>query len=355
MRLIFFACSKKACDKMQETKERWLAENPEDEIICVVKCKALGELSEKKSLSECTGEWFQRADGLVYFCAAGIAVRSIAPYLVHKSKDPAVVVFDETCRYGISLLSGHLGGANELTERLCSLNGAEPVITTASDREGKIAIDVFAAENGLYITDYSAAKDLEAALLAGEKIGFLEEGAKISLKGKLTEEFVCGEEASACRAGVLVSPFRYEKKPFPLTLQLVPKCVTVGIGCKRGMTKEQIKQAVQSRAAEAGIFSKAICQAASIDLKKEEPGILGFCEEEGLPFLTFSAQTLQEQKGEFTPSAFVCRVTGVDNVCERSAVAASGGKVLAAKRAYEGVTVAFAGQTARSVQKWGLI
>ena len=246
MRLIFFACSKKACDKMQETKERWLAENPEDEIICVVKCKALGELSEKKSLSECTGEWFQRADGLVYFCAVGIAVRSIAPYLVHKSKDPAVVVFDETCRYGISLLSGHLGGANELTERLCSLNGAEPVITTASDREGKIAIDVFAAENGLYITDYSAAKDLEAALLAGEKIGFLEEGAAISLKGKLTEEFVCGEEASACRAGVLVSPFRYEKKPFPLTLQLVPKCVTVGIGCKRGMTKEQIKQAVQS-------------------------------------------------------------------------------------------------------------
>ena len=152
-----------------------------------------------------------------------------------------------------------------------------------------------------------------------------------------------------------MSPFRYEKKPFPLTLQLVPKCVTVGIGCKRGMTKEQIKRAVQSRAAEAGIFSKAICQAASIDLKKEEPGILGFCEEERLPFLTFSAQTLQEQKGEFIPSAFVCRVTGVDNVCERSAVAASGGKVLAAKRAYEGVTVAFAGQTERSVQKWGLI
>lgn len=361
MTLVFFACSLKAYELMRRTREKWLAECPEDTVACIVKCRALGELSEKRSLSECTGEWFDKADGLVFFCAAGIAVRSIAPYVVHKASDPAVVVMDETGRYGISLLSGHVGGANALTERLCGLMGAEPVITTASDREGRFSVDLFALKNRLAVTDWSAAKELEARLLAGEKIGFavdeairaaewLGTAAELRTRLDLPEEVAVGGEAGGCQAGILVSCRRQERPPFPFTLQLTPQIVALGIGCRKGVSEEQIRTAVENCLRETGILRAAVYTAASIDLKKEEPGLLDFCRhffagEAGrreLPLVTFSAEQLNAQPGGFTPSAFVLRTTGVDNVCERSAAAASGGRLLFRKKAYGGVTVALA-------------
>lgn len=368
MTLVFFACSLKAHELMCRMRERWLSEYPADTVVCIAKCGALGELSEKRSLSECVGEWFEKADGLVFFCAAGIAVRSIAPYIVHKASDPAVAVMDETGRYGVSLLSGHAGGANALTERLCRLAGAEPVITTASDREGKFSVDLFALKNGLAVTDWNAAKELQARLLAGEKIGLVAEAeewresaaersdaaAGLRTRLGLPEDVVTGVEAKDCQAGLLVSFRRKERLPFPLTLQLAPKVVALGIGCRRGASAEQIRLAAENCLAEAGILRAAVYTAASIDLKKEEPGLPEFCRHffagepgrEELPLVTFPAERLNAQPGEFTPSGFVLRTTGTDNVCERSAAAASGGKLLFRKKAYGGVTVALAARSA---------
>ena len=101
--------------------------------------------------------------------AAGIAVRLIAPWVQDKLKDPAVLVIDEQGRYAIPILSGHVGGCNELAEAAAQILGAEPVITTATDLRQAFAVDVFATENELVISDRELAKQISAAELRGEK------------------------------------------------------------------------------------------------------------------------------------------------------------------------------------------
>lgn len=362
MKMLLVACSLRGYELLERIREGWRRENPGDELITLVKCKALPELSEEKSLTLCVGEWFEGADAIVFLCAAGIAVRCIAPYLVHKAKDPAVVVLDELGAYCIPILSGHAGGANELAERLGRLTGAAPVITTASDREGKPAVDMFAKKNGLFFSDWQAARDLEARLLAGERIGLLaSEDLRLSASMPLPEEFAAGEEAGTCAGGMYVTvrdlDDRREEIPFSLTLRLYPRAVALGIGCRRGVTREQIERAAEACLKSVKVSKKAIYTAATIDLKKDEPGLLAFCREfgaesgmengGGLPLAVFSAEELKKQRGSFTESAFVCKVTGVDNVCERSAVAAvcAGGqtaKLLCRKFILDGVTVALA-------------
>lgn len=153
---------------------RFQADGDETEGTVSSSCAgAAGELSVlKEPLKEWTKRQFQQADGILFIGAAGIAVRACAPFVQDKTKDPAVVVIDETGRYAVSLLSGHLGGANELAVRAAAVIGAEPVITTATDRNGLFAPDVFAKKNELAIENMVLAKEAAAALLRGEKLGF---------------------------------------------------------------------------------------------------------------------------------------------------------------------------------------
>ena len=120
-----------------------------------------------------TGERFADSDGLIFIGAAGIAVRAIAPFLKDKKTDPAVVVMDDRGRFAISLLSGHLGGANTLAETAAEITGAVPVVTTATDNHGKLAPDIFAQKNNCQIGSFVTTKDMAAALLNGEEIGFV--------------------------------------------------------------------------------------------------------------------------------------------------------------------------------------
>ncbi|MBO5055353.1 MAG: cobalamin biosynthesis protein [Lachnospiraceae bacterium] len=392
MTIVMFACSIRACELMQELKQKIENENPETAVICKVKCSALKEQSEEKSLGELTGEWFAKADALLFICAAGIAVRSIAPVLHHKSVDPAVLVMDETAKFCISLLSGHAGGANELAERIAVLfkeKGTLPVITTATDREGKFAVDDFARRNRLFLTDWQLAKEISAGILQGEKTGILSEaviegncpeGLKIVGSGVFSEE---EEKEKDClkqkfRTGILISGKERKKQPFGKTLQLIPPVFYVGIGCKKNTSVKKIEEAVESCFQEEGLLLKGICCIASIDLKKQEKGILDYCKKRELPFITYSARELMETEGDFTASGFVKQVTGADNVCERSAVLAArlqgkkkaagqekgaAGQVcvpgfkedtegeavrlLVRKKSYDGVTIAVAEKTGR--------
>ena len=111
MRAGMIACSEAAYDLMILVRERWQQKHPEDELEYKVKCRALSSISMAETVTELTGSWFPDKDAILFFCASGIAVRSIAPFLRHKAKDPAILVIDETGRFCISLLSGHLGGA----------------------------------------------------------------------------------------------------------------------------------------------------------------------------------------------------------------------------------------------------
>ena len=125
-----------------------------------------------KPLKQVVKEAFQEKEAILFVGAAGIAVRLIAPWVQDKLKDPAVLVIDEQGRYAIPILSGHVGGCNELAEAAAQILGAEPVITTATDLRQAFAVDVFAAENELVISDRELAKQISAAELRGEKIGF---------------------------------------------------------------------------------------------------------------------------------------------------------------------------------------
>ena len=299
------------------------------------------------SLRDWTGRRFAQSDAIIFIGACGIAVRSIAPFVSSKKTDPAVVVIDEQGKFAISLLSGHIGGANELTEEINNLLHATPVITTATDINNKFAVDVFAKTNGCYISDMTMAKEISAALVNGNSVGFASDFPWV---GEIPKELQLLDEEDETKEkpemGIYVTN-SYLKHPFVHTLYLVPKIITLGVGCKKDTPAETVEKVVRKACDELLIPSVSMELVASIDLKKEEQGILEYCKERNLPFETYSAEQLKEVEGSFAESKFVEETTGVDNVCERSAILGSSkhgekSNLILRKYAEDGVTAALA-------------
>lgn len=287
---------------------------------------------------------FSQREGLVFVGAAGIAVRAIAPYLRHKTTDPAVVVVDEGGQFAIPILSGHLGGANDLARLLAQVTGGIPVITTATDSRGLFAVDTWAKAQGCQVLEPERIKTVSARLLAGETVRV---SCPWTIGGALPAGVALAASESDCDAAVTLAP----KNDSPL--HLVPQILVLGVGCRKGTAAEAIQEAFSTLLAQRGWAKDAFCKVCSIDLKKEEPGLVAFCQEVGLPFETYPAQALAQAVGDFTPSAFVAQVTGVDNVCERSAVLGSGGGVLLQKKTKgEGVTMAVAQKEFSPEWRW---
>lgn len=279
---------------------------------------------------------FSHAGLLIFVGATGIAVRTIAPFLKDKFTDPAVLVVDEKADYVIPILSGHVGGANEYAAYLAEHLSATAVITTATDLNGKFAVDVFAQKNQLIIQDRTWAKEISAAILRGEKIDFSCEG---KVMGKVPEELskisekISEKQESRNRISIGIHTCDH----------LIPKAVTLGIGCRKGKTTEEIEQFVLKQLEGQQIALESISCVASADRKKEEPGILAFCKKYKLDFQTFSPEQLKQVPGEFAASAFVKETIGVGNVCERAAVCGQKGEayhVILPKTAENGMTLA---------------
>ena len=283
------------------------------------------------SLADWTAQMWGERDALLFVGACGIAVRAIAPHVKDKFTDPAVVSVDEAGRFAIPLLSGHVGGANELALQLAALTGGQAAISTATDVNGLFAVDVWARERDMAITDRVLAKEVSAALLEGRSVGFASDFGHPCPQG-LTE--------NPAEIGVWVT-WKTGEGPFARTLRLAPKELILGIGCRKGTPRAAIEEAVS--AALAGYEPAAVERVATIDLKQNEPGLLAFCAAHDLPLSVYPAAELAAVEGSFTPSDFVKGVTGVDNVCERAAVRA-GGTILVPKQAKNGVTVAVAGR-----------
>lgn len=275
-------------------------------------------------------------DLIVFVGAVGIAVRAVAPYLAGKAFDPAVLVIDEAGRFVIPILSGHLGGANALAERLADGLGAQAVITTATDARAAFAVDTWAAAHDCVVVDPENIKYVSGALLRGETVGLRSD---FPVEGRLPAQVMLdGTPESGFCIG-----FDTEAASFAHTLHLVPQVVFLGVGCRKGTDEKTIEAAARVALDTAGVPWEAVRGIASIDVKQNEPGLLHFCETHGLSLTVFSAETLQSVSGDFTPSDFVARTVGVDNVCERAAVcAAAGGALRCRKRAQNGVTVALA-------------
>lgn len=280
------------------------------------------------------GPIFASAQAMIFVSSVGLAVREIAPHLKSKATDPAVLVLDELGQYVIPVLSGHIGGANELAKALAAALGAQAVITTATDINGRFSVDAWAARKGCAIASLPLAKAVSAAVLEGD-VPLLSDFPIVT---DLPQGIALGDGGPL---GVYVGV--YEKTPFERTLRLVPRVVHLGIGCRKGTDQETVRAAVDEALAAHGIDKRAIKCAASIDLKAEEAGLLAYCRSEGLPVRFYTADELRAVRGEFTPSEFVKTVTGVDNVCERAALL-NAETLLIKKTACDGVTVAAAAE-----------
>ena len=296
------------------------------------KYSEINQIQPFDSIKELVKNNFHNYDYWFFIGSLGIAVREIAPYIKHKTIDPAVITIDELAKFVISTLSGHIGGANEMTILLAEKLKSIPVITTATDINHKFSLDTYAAKNDMYISNLKTAKELSSQILEHD-IGIKSD---FDLIGNLPN----GLTKDNKKEGLYFS--YHNDEPFPLTLKLIPKVLNVGIGCKKGTNQEIIKNVLLKLFRDNNLNIHAIKRICSIDLKKEENGIIDLAKSLGVEYLTFTKEELMKQKGEYSYSEFVYQTTGVDCVCERSATIADNAKLIIKKYSLDKVTIAVA-------------
>lgn len=290
---------------------------------------------------------FQQGKAIVFICAAGIAVRKIAPYIRRKDIDSAVVVVDEKGTFSISLLSGHIGGANELAYRCAEYIGAQPVITTATDLHSKFAVDVFAVKNGLKITKLERIKEISSAVLKEDFVDIAYDERWIHMKERPPQlQFIDIESLKEDRLSIVISPYDTYAK-MQNVMHLIPPQILIGIGCKKNTPYEVLHRRLQSVLEQNRIDVRAIRAICSIDVKKDEEAIVTMSKKLKVPFYTFSKEELQRVQGQYSESDFVKKSVGVGNVCERSVIAGAknSSELIVKKDAEQGVTIAVAIET----------
>ncbi|MHB9941865.1 cobalamin biosynthesis protein CbiG [Clostridium sporogenes] len=334
---------------------------------------------------------FQDYDAIIFISSTGIAVRAIASFIQSKDKDPAVIVIDSVGRYVISLLSGHLGGANELTEKIAKTIGAEPIITTATDNLNIKAPDIVAKENNLVIEDLKKAKEIAALLVNGQKVAFIDEDGLIDFpKGYVhniedargivfvtnklyvdktflneNEQFISENESAYKKENLnskktVISKYAEENinpinKSVQLTikhedlekqsldnkciLKLVRKNIVLGIGCRKNYDDITMKENVMKVLKEENIDLRSINSIVSVEIKKDENAIKELSKFLGCPFITYSIKEIKKIEHKFKGSNFVRKTIGVGSVCEPS-IELKGGKIIKEKQKLTGMTLA---------------
>ncbi len=321
-----------------------------ENVEVFTKCSAAKDLNTRsmvRYVEESIGEWarkqMEEMHTLLFIGACGIAVRAIAPCITDKLHDSAVLVMDEGGACIIPILSGHVGGANEIAVKIATEIGAIPVITTATDINGKFAVDLFAKRNGLHIKNKDGIVMVSSKVLAGKGIRVAVEQGHLVEHVSMPEGIVLSElQTIADQTADIVITTKEQVKGTLLTLN--PREYIVGIGCKRGKEEEKINQFILKNLDKIGISTEQIMAVVSIDKKKDEAGLIAWCRKQRIPFWTYTAEQLQQMMGDFSASDFVKEQVGVDNVCERAALRACeyGGTLIYKKHAEDGMTIAIA-------------
>ena len=291
---------------------------------------------------------FNAYDALVFISATGIAVRSIAPYIKSKLSDPAVLVIDEKGKYVVSLLSGHVGGANILSKEIANFIEGTPVITTATDVNELAAPDLVAHFLNLNPYPKSEILNINTSLLKGENVCyFVDENLK-------NAEFYKEELSKFNIHSTIINSANFDKKNHTVlitkktgnlnnVLYLIPQKLVAGIGCRKGATKEEILSALTDATKIIGRNLSDIDLITSTIVKRNERGILEVSEELNIETKFFSNEKLQKKIDEYflNESDFVKKIIGVGNVAEASALSAvKCGRFALNKTKYEKVTVA---------------
>ena len=328
-----------------------------------------GDIYNKENFKENLRAGFGKYDSLVCIMATGIVVRILAPLIVHKTSDPAVVVLDQKGKHAISLLSGHLGGANDLAREMAAISGGEAVITTATDVAGELSFDTFAKKYDMAIENIGQLKHISGALLAGKKVNvFTNKNAK-ELYPELAEEQKRGmidifslsdnidnveselptvviDEGFSLNEYIISEPKSFSDNishPAHI-LYLRPRTICAGIGCKRNMEQQPIEEALLQTLKEEGIHPLSLKCITTIPLKSDEPGIIGTAANLNIPLQIIPTEEIEKldtsQLGIAT-SEFVASQTGVLSVSTACSYLASGkGEILRDKAKYKGITVA---------------
>ncbi len=285
----------------------------------------------------------------LFVAAAGIAVRAVAPHLRGKGEDPAVVAVDQRGRFAVSLVSGHIGGANDLARAVAAITAGTAVVTTATDTEELPSLDVLAVERGLAIANLGGVKAVNVALLAGDPVQVWDPQDRLGLRAAPGAEapwaghFLDLPVETAWRPGMPgVRVTERAVEPGDQELVLHPPCLAVGVGCRRGVTPDEVLDAVRTTLDEAGLAPLAVLGLASAAVKRDEAGLMEAAGLLGKALLFFENQDLKELPVP-NPSARVEREIGVPSVCEAAAMKLAGAdRLLVQKRKFERVTVAVA-------------
>ncbi len=292
---------------------------------------------------------WQEADGIICVMACGIVVRGISELLNSKLNDPALVVVDEAKRFSISLLSGHFGGANELSRQVANAIGAIPVITTATDVNGLVALDDIARKKKLTISNIERLKAIHMEMLMGNKVYVYDPFNIMSeIKGK-GEICYSNKELPASPASISKHiVYVHYKRPVlndklsGSVLNLYPPLLAIGIGCNRGASKDEIIETIREILSSSNIAIESAIGLFTSDRKQDEEGLLQASKALRLPIKFFTSKELSKVSVP-NPSPAPLKAIGVHSVCEASAIlGADNGELIVEKTKGKNVTLAIA-------------
>jgi Cobalamin biosynthesis protein CbiG len=305
-----------------------------------------------ESLVDLVADIYNKYNGLIFIMATGIVVRLIAPHIRDKRFDPAIVVVDEAGRHAISLLAGHLGGANELTRTVAAAAGGTPVITAMTDAAHKPAPDLLAARIGFELEPFDQLKHINAAIAAGQRVAFFidcslpnqeyyaKQAAEQGIVLVTASDLVYADRYDA--AVVITDKEMYMVKPH---LFLRPATLSIGADCRPGVTSAAIFTAVAASCRKIGRSVKSVAVIATAASQEDEIGLLAMVQQMAVPLELYSNEQLQHRSDQTGGkiAELATKQAGGKNVCEAAALlAARTDQLLLGRTVYDQVTVAIA-------------
>lgn len=296
--------------------------------------------TENFNLKKITKYLMEKYKAIIFISSTGIAVRAAADFIKSKDIDPAVVVVDSSSKFVISLLSGHLGGANELTAKIASKLGAIPVITTATDNMGICAPDLIARENDLVIDNLKDAKSISSLLVNGSKVAFIDDRKIIDCPKGYNQIKNCKKIQDV--DGIVVVTDRdnisYEFIRDVESLKLIRRDIVIGVGCRKNYDKDKMKNIILDVLKQNNIDKRSVKTITTVDIKRHEAAILSLRDYLNCDLKIWSREDIRKVQNRFSGSDFVEKTIGVRSVCEPCTYL-SGGEKLTGKIKSDGMTV----------------
>lgn len=300
-----------------------------------------------ENTSEKIVELFKNNDALICLFSLGAVIRLIAPVLKDKKTDPAIIVIDDKTNFVISVLSGHIGGANELTEKIAEKLNATPVITTAADVNKTIAVDLVGRDLGWKIDDDSTVTKVSAYMVNEEKIGIYQDVGErnwYKILPKNVEIFNSIDELknSDSKGFLIITDKIIDGDFLRESVVYRPPSLIVGIGLHWDTTKETIKQGIDFCMKKFNLSQKSIAKLVSIKKPEDVKGLIDIGKEMNIPVEYLNREELAEISAP-NPSETVKAFEGTSSVSEAAAIKASGGKLIVEKQKFPpNLTIAIA-------------